>query len=175
MTSDSAAGHRAAIRRGTPDDATALAALRWQSRSDEERHLESLAAFEGRFVAWLRDALARGTWRVAVAQEEARLVGCMYLRRVDTVPVPGIADRCWGYVTHAFVAEPHRDRGIGRDLLDLVLREATAQGLQELHVWPSQGAISLYVRAGFRTPEAQRAAAPPDEPSYVLPLGDKLR
>lgn len=163
------------VRVGTVDDAGQLASLRWSSRSDEERHQESFADFEFRFVAWLRNALASRAWTVAVANEAVQLVGCMYLRQVDTVPVPGIAHRAWGYVTHAFVDERHRNRGTGRALLDVLVHDAVSRGLQELHVWPSQGAISLYVRAGFATPEMQRSADPPDEPSYVLALGGKLR
>ncbi len=163
------------VRRATAHDAARLAVLRWHSRSDDERRREALPDFERRFAGWIRDALTSGAWRIVVAHEEARIVGCMYLRRVDTVPVPGMLDRAWGYVTHAYVVESHRNRGTGRRLLGSLVDDAIAMGLVELHVWPSAGAISLYVRAGFRSPEAQRSGDEPDEPSYVLPLAGKLR
>lgn len=162
------------LRSGTAGDAAQLATLRWESRSDDERAREPAAAFEARFTAWLVDALASSEWRVAVAADGTRLVGCMYLRRVDTVPVPGLERRAWGYVTHAYVIASRRNRGIGHGLLAHLIAEASAMELVELHVWPSQGAISLYTRAGFRSPEVQRAGDAPDEPSYVLPLGGRL-
>lgn len=108
------------IRTAVASDAAELAALRWQSRSDEEKGQERFPAFERRFDAWLRGALASGA-------------------------------------------------------LDLLVRDAEGIGLVELHVWPSQRAIAFYVRAGFRSPEHQRAGDDPDEPSYVLPLEGTLR
>jgi len=161
---------QAAVRSGSAEDATRLARLRWQSRSETERNQEDYEHFEQRFVAWLELGLASGQWHVAVASERERLVGCMFLRLVDTVPVPGIARRSWGYVTHAFVVSELRRQGIGRQLLDRLVAQATELGLHELHVWPSRDAITLYTRRGFRSPEAQRNASPPDEPSYVLRL-----
>lgn len=159
-----------AIRRGRAQDAAELATLRWESRDESERARESFDAFAPRFSGWLQAALRSGDWHVAVARAGAQVVGCMFLRRVDTVPVPGIPERAWGYVTHAYVTPEWRNRGIGRAMLGQLIADAKALGLVELHTWPSQGAISLYTRAGFRSPETQRASAPPEEPSYVLPL-----
>jgi ribosomal protein S18 acetylase RimI-like enzyme len=158
------------IRRGHAQDAAELASLRWASRDESERAHEAFDTFAPRFVGWLQQALLSGDWHVAVACAGPRIVGCMFLRRVDTVPVPGIRERAWGYVTHAYVTPEWRNRGIGRAMLRQLIEDARALGLVELHTWPSQGAISLYTRAGFRSPEMQRASQPPDEPSYVLPL-----
>ena len=158
------------IRRGNAQDAAGLARLRWESRDESERAREPFDTFAPRFVGWLEQALLSHDWRVAVACAGAPLVGCMFLRRMDTVPVPGIRERAWGYVTHAYVTPEWRNRGIGRAMLARLIEDARALGLVELHTWPSQGAISLYRRAGFLSPEAQRASVPPDEPSYVLPL-----
>lgn len=144
--------------------------LRWASRTDAERKLEAFDSFNARFLAWLRTSLESGQWNVAVAESGSELVGCMYLRRVDTVPVPGADSRAWGYVTHAFVAESQRNRGIGRALLGLLIENARSLGLVELQVWPSRGAISLYTRVGFLSPELQRSGTSADEPSYVLSL-----
>ena len=140
------------------------------SRSEDERNLESFDAFQARFLTWVHDSLESRQWHIVVAESGATLVGCMYLRRVDTVPVPGVASRAWGYVTHAFVIEEFRNRGMGRELLCRLIEHATSVGLVELHVWPSRGAISLYARLGFLSPELQRSGESADEPSYVLPL-----
>ena len=160
----------AIVRMSNGSDARELAALRWQSRTDEERNHESFDLFVARFCQWYADALASECWFAAVAAVEETLVGCMYLRCVDTVPVPGVTWRAWGYVTHAFVIEGRRNSGIGQQLLALLIKRGQILGLKELQVWPSRSAVSLYVRAGFQSPEAQRSAMAPDEASYVLPL-----
>ena len=160
----------AIVRFASQLDTSSLAELRWLSRSMQEQDREALSAFAPRFGLWLSDALASGAWNVAVAQVAGGPVGCMYLRKVETVPVPGVDARAWGYVTAAFVKESHRNGGIGREMLAHLILRAREIHLTELHVWPSTRAVSLYVRAGFLSPEQQRASGDPDEPSYVLPL-----
>lgn len=159
-------------RFAVPADATQLARLRWISREADEQAREDLEEFARRFSPWVVNALASDTWHVSVAQmKESGLVGCMYLQCIGTVPVPGILNRRWGYVTHAFVDTPYRNLGLGRAMLELLIARARKLELLELHVWPSNPAVSLYARAGFLSPEKLRALPDPDEPSYVLRLG----
>ncbi len=158
------------VRLATREDATELALLRWESRSDAERGLEDQARFLGRFHDWYQRTHGSPGWCTAVAQTHAGVCGCMYLQVVPTVPVPGMEARAWGYITHAFVRDRQRRAGLGTAMLALLVAQGRLAGLTELHVWPSHDAISLYVRAGFMSPEAQRAFDPDEEPSYVLPL-----
>lgn len=159
------------IRLAVPADAGDLARLRWSSRDTAERQREPLDDFVPRFGAWFVDALTSGAWHVAVAPAPgAGVLGCMYLQSVAAVPLPGVALRRWGYLTHAFVDAAHRNRGLGGAMLALLIDKARQLRLEELHVWPSVPAVALYTRAGFRSPEQQRAQPDPDEPSYVLPL-----
>jgi GNAT superfamily N-acetyltransferase len=160
---------RATIRFARESDASALAELRWASRSLPEQASESMESFAQRFVHWFCHALRSEGWHVAVAQKSVgQLMGCMYLRVVETVPVPGVSGRAWGYVTHAFVEEQARGAGVGTALLAELVNRSVTLRLHELHVWPSAAAVSLYARAGFRSPEAQRALG--EEPSHVLAL-----
>lgn len=93
-------------------DAMQLAELRWLSRSVKEQELEDIDAFTLRFSTWFASALTSKSWHVAVSEEQrSMLSGCMFLRKVETVPVPGLKSRAWGYVTHAFVREPSRNQG----------------------------------------------------------------
>ena len=52
-------------------------------------------------------------------------------------------------VTNLFVAVDLIGRGIGRTLLDHLVRLAEADGAQRLHVASSRNAVSFYERAGF--------------------------
>jgi GNAT superfamily N-acetyltransferase len=159
------------VRLALPSDAAELAELRWLSRESHEQAAEQLGVFTPRFSAWLVEALNSTAWQAAVApRDTGSLVGCMFLQRVATVPVPGVASRYWGYVTHAFVRAGHRNRGLGAHMLELLIHRARELQLHELHVWPSTAATTLYARAGFLSPERQRSLVPPEEASYVLPL-----
>ncbi len=161
------------VRFARPTDDRELARLRWWSRSQDEQQSESLDRFTQRFVSWSRAPATVAHWHVAVAQGPAAgLIGCMYLQTVETVPVPGAMVRAWGYVTHAFVTEDARGQGVGGELLALLTLRARELKLMELEVWPSNRAVSLYVRAGFVSPEALRAGRDPEEASYVLPLAE---
>ena len=153
-----------------PSDSAQLAELRWLSRESHEQQAETLPEFSSRFSAWLDTALSSGSWYAAVASSNTQILGCMFLQRVSTVPVPGVPSRHWGYITHAFVRTTHRNQGLGMGMLKLLIAKARELQLHELHVWPSVAAVSLYIRAGFLSPEQLRATVPPDESSYVLPL-----
>ena len=52
-------------------------------------------------------------------------------------------------VTNLFVAVDLIGRGIGRRLLDHLVRLAEAEGAQRLHAASSRNAVSFYERAGF--------------------------
>jgi len=165
---------KAMPRFAVPSDATQLARLRWLSRDANELVPYSIDEFSRRFAPWLVDALASGNWHAVVAPvSESSVVGCMYLQCINTVPVPGNLNRRWGYVTHAFVESAYRNRGLGREMLDLLIARARSLDLHELHVWPSVPAVTLYTRAGFLSPERLRAQPDPNESSYVLPLGPR--
>jgi GNAT superfamily N-acetyltransferase len=161
----------ASVRRAGPEDTAGLARLRWQSRSQAERSREAEADFVVRFEVWAAAAIASQDWVVFVAETPERdIVGCMYVRRVESVPVPGSLRRAWGWVTNAFVQPMHRSQGIGSALLASLINAARELGLHELHVWPSTEAVTLYRRAGFLTPQQQVATGVQEVPAYLLPL-----
>ena len=160
------------VRLAIPSDATELASLRWLSRSSDERVRQSQENFEREFEQWFARALASGRWCIAVAAAGGgALAGCIYLQVVEKVPVPGDAQRAWGYVTNSFVREGERRAGTGSLMLEFLIASARKLNLELLIVWPSSEAVSFYERAGFLAPEAQRTALPDEEPTFVLHLG----
>jgi ribosomal protein S18 acetylase RimI-like enzyme len=163
----------ASVRLAVLTDAAALAELRWLSRETSERAKEAVAAFEPTFRQWFQRALSSNTWRVAVAKgETSSLVGCMYLNRVEKVPVPGQTERSWGYITNAYVRDGSRGNGTGKALLGLLVAVAREWRLEFVVVWPSTEAVSFYKRAGFMSAEEQLTANPSDEPVLLLHLSD---
>jgi GNAT superfamily N-acetyltransferase len=156
------------VRRAELRDARELARLRWESRPDDQPD-QDLHDFSREFEHWLAGALA-SDWMAAVADEgSGALVGCVFLRSVSKVPNPGARDRVWGYVTNSYVTPTHRGRGVGGRLLQVVIAAARERGHEFLIVWPSEDALSLYGRAGFRE-VADVHGGPDDYPPLELVL-----
>jgi len=105
-----------------------------------------------------------GRKEVFVVEDAGRIVATGGLGWFDDPDVPRgeqaavyepAADR---RVSNLFVAVDLIGRGIGRQLLDHLVRLAEAEGARRLHVGSSRNAVSFYERAGFRI-----APEPPSE------------
>src|SRR5262249_55052471 len=77
------------VRRATPEDAEALAMLRFEFRSSVEPATESRAEFLARCVVWMRSRLRDdGPWHCWVAEGAAGILGHAWLELVEKVPNP---------------------------------------------------------------------------------------
>ena len=162
-------GNEIVIREAIPLDVEELARLRWDSRF-EDQSAHSRTEFLRDCEAWLREALASGSWVMAVAEcRPNSLCGCMFLQCVAKVPAPGAKKRAWGYVTNAFVDSPQRGQGVGQKLLHRLIEVAQGRRLEFLIVWPSEPAVAFYWRAGFQ-PVSKVHVGPDDEPPLELML-----
>lgn len=54
-----------------------------------------------------------------------------------------------GKIGRMAVLRAHRSRGLGRQLLDCIIRHARRQGMARLYLHAQQDAIGFYQRAGF--------------------------
>jgi GNAT superfamily N-acetyltransferase len=106
-----------------------------------------------------------GRKEVLVADDAGRIVATGGLAWFDDPGLPR-AEQAATYedaverrVSNLFVAVDLIGRGIGRHLLDHLVRMAAAQGARRLHVASSRNAVSFYERAGF--------AVNPDPPTDI--------
>jgi GNAT superfamily N-acetyltransferase len=125
------------IRRGTAEDAPALARLRWQWRADERNEAPGdvdRATFVDFFAGWV----------------DGRLAGMAWLMLTDRVPSVTNLDRRFGDVQSVYVVPDLRNLGIGAALMDAVRAEARARELEFVTVHSSERAVPMYERSGFR-------------------------
>jgi GNAT superfamily N-acetyltransferase len=148
------------IRRAKDADVAALARLRrewtheWSGTADD-------AGFGERFAAWFaQEAARRVTW---LAEADGQAVGMVNLTVFERMPQPGRPPSRWGYLANAFVLVAYRDRGIGGLLLDALLSYADGHGFARVVLNPSERAIPLYQRAGFRPASALQVRTPEHE------------
>jgi GNAT superfamily N-acetyltransferase len=154
---DAAAGDEPArlmevtVRRGTAQDAPALARLRWRWRTDERGKAPTgvdRATFVEFLATWIVDHLS--THLPFVAEVGGRLVGMAWLMLTDRVPSVTNLDRRFGDVQSVYVVPELRNGGVGAALMAAVLAEARARELEFVTVHSSQRAVPMYERAGFR-------------------------
>lgn len=138
----------ATVRRAGIEDGAALARLRWLWRT-VERAENGLSApeFETAFRAWWRSHQDSHT--AYIAECDGDVVGMAWLAVFERIPQPRDIGRLAGNVQSVFVIDEHRNRGIGRALVDAVIAEARGRHVGYLIVHPSQRAYPLYQRLGF--------------------------
>lgn len=140
----------AAIRRAAPEDAAALAALRWEFRSAIGKVNEAGDAFVARCGEWMRARLGRGgAWRAWVAEAGGEIVGTVWVQLVEKMPNPVDEAEVHGYLTNLFVRDSLRGGGTGGRLLAAALEECAAAGVHTVFLWPTQRSRPLYRRFGF--------------------------
>ncbi|WP_125264448.1 GNAT family N-acetyltransferase [Streptomyces alboflavus] len=141
------------VRKAQAADAVALAHLRWRFKQEDEpgpRGEEE--PFIRECTEWMRVRLA-GPWTAWVAEADNEVHGHVFLNHVEKVPEPGTTADTLGYVTNFYVCPEYRGRGLGKALLEEVVRHGQQNRLDTLIVWPSERSASLYRRVGFTAPE----------------------
>ena len=138
-------------------DVDALARLRaaWRQQDVSE---EYVATFRDWF---LREQPSRWWW-IAVDDDA---IGMVNLKIFDRMPAPDRPVSRWGYIANLFVIPSRRGGGVGSSLVAAVVDRARAEGLVRLVLSPSELAVPLYRRHGFR----------PATDLLLLPLGDDPR
>jgi GNAT superfamily N-acetyltransferase len=136
-------------RRGTAEDAPALARLRWRWRSENrDEPAGDRATFLDFFCAWTIDHLA--THLPFVAEVDGRLSGMAWLNLGERVPSPTRLDRRMGDVQSVYVVPELRNSGVGALLIGAILDEARIRELELVTVHSADRAVPFYLRCGFK-------------------------
>ncbi|WP_239152108.1 GNAT family N-acetyltransferase [Virgisporangium aurantiacum] len=137
------------VRRGSAEDAPALARMRWRWRVEERGQTPDVdrESFVDFFTHWVLDHLA--THRPFVVEVDGALAGMAWLMLADRVPAPGLMYRRFADVQSVYVLPEHRNSGAGAKLMEAVLREARDRELEFVTVHSSERAVTMYQRAGF--------------------------
>jgi len=133
------------IRTAGNDDIAELARLRtaWREEPLTSQFLDA-------FRSWFEREQNSRWWWLAEA-EAGTAVGMVNLKLFDRMPNPGKAPSRWGYLANLYVEPAHRRGGTGGLLVEAVVAKAQAEGLARLVLAPSEQAMQLYARFGFRT------------------------
>ncbi len=136
------------IRPASPDDADALAELRWEFRAPRGEPTESNEAFRARCGGWMREELASGRWRAWIAVDGTRAVGQAWMYFLPKIPNPMAERERHAYISNVYVT-PGARGGIGSKLLNAALEAAKAENVDSVVLWPTDRSRTLYMRHGF--------------------------
>lgn len=137
------------VRRGTPRDAPAVAAVMRASiralarGSYRPRQIARWSSLPPLYHAW---AMTAGGETYFLAERAGRLVGYAALRG--------------GEVTAVFVLPSAAGGGVGRLLVARVERTARRRGVRALEALAATGAVGFYARCGYRPAGAARVPLP---------------
>ena len=137
------------IRLATVADAPTLAAMRYDFRSSLQPATEDRGAFTARVEAWMRERLVSPDWRAWVAVDGERILGNIWLHRMEKMPNPVGEAAAVGYITNTFVLPELQSGGIGTALLRAVVEFSEREGYHTLILWPAPRSRAFYMRQGF--------------------------
>lgn len=135
------------VRALRPGEERVVAELRWRWLG-ENREVPTVP--HGEYLDFFVDWIARHPdHHCTVADRDGTLIGMAWLAVLGRVPSPTRLERASGDLQSVYVVPEERGSGVGARLLDAVLAGADALELGHMTVHSSDGAVSLYERAGF--------------------------
>lgn len=101
--------------------------------------------FEDAYRTWQ----ANNPRTIFVADLDGTLIGMLNLMVFERMPKPGKKSSCWVYLGNAFVAEYHRNRGVGGQLLEAAIQFSENIKAARIVLSPSAESHTFYARHGF--------------------------
>lgn len=108
----------------------------------------AVRALKTELSAWLTE---RENVFGAVAFVDSDLVGMAWLVLVPRAPNVDDLHRWSGDLQSVYVKTAHRDKGLGHELVSVLVGEAKAKGVRELTVSANDAARTFYQDLGFTT------------------------
>ena len=138
---------RITVRKGSADDAAALAGFRFAAEAEDGAGVDA-ADFAADFAAWIGSH--GDTHQPFLAEVDGAAAGMAWLAVFERVPTIDAPHRLFGDLQSVYVLPGSRGAGIGAALVAAALEEARRRGVEHVTVHSSTRAVALYERAGFR-------------------------
>lgn len=102
-------------------------------------------------VRYYRKHLTDGTHTACFARdtETGKTLGCGGICYYDEMPSPDNPAGSCGYLMNIYVTPEHRSAGVGREIVEYLLRDAAGRKTGKVFLETSDAGRSLYERAGF--------------------------
>lgn len=133
------------IRQANAGDTPSLARMRsaWAAEQTEESADDP--SFEEEYRTWQE----KNPRTMFVAELAGTLIGMLNLMVFERMPKPGKKRTCWIYLGNAYVAEEHRNCGVGGQLMEAAIQFAENIQAARIVLSPSKESQTFYARHGF--------------------------
>lgn len=140
------------IRDAATDDARAIAALRSTWADERGEPAESIDTYAPALSEWLESHTGRVVGKVA-QREDGVVVAMGWLAIIDRLPMPGQHDRRSGDIQSVYVLPEQRKSGLGRVIIDALVDEGRARGLNRIVLHSTDTGADFYRRIGWQNSE----------------------
>ena len=113
-------------------------------------HLPEDYAFSEEFLEASREYFREGDQTTVLALEEGRLAGCATLCYIDLMPTFSHPSGRRGHLMNVYTAPAFRRRGVGKQMVSLLIDEARGRGITEISLDATEAGRPLYRALGFR-------------------------
>lgn len=139
------------IRRATVEDVDTLIRLRDELFAPNYSSREPIEEMNTFSRVWFLEKIPSDAFVSFLAEVDGVAVGCIGLSFYTLSPKPGNLCEPMGYISSMYVREQYRSQGIGRRLLESVLKYCEDNGINNiaLHAGSEDGK-PLYETCGFR-------------------------
>lgn len=137
------------VRIARDDELAGTVRLRWLWATEVGDDPGDEDEFVARAAAWVRDHRATHVPHIAV-DAEGEIVGMAWLALTPRVATTRSLDRWSGDLQSCYVLPEWRGRGIGGELVRVVLETAAERGAEHVTVHASPESARMYARHGFR-------------------------
>lgn len=139
------------LRQAGPADALLISEHRDAMFADSGIDAATIRQASGMYRDWLAGALATDAYLGWLAEEQDAVVGSIGLWLMPWPHHPKHpTTNVRGYVTNMWVDRAHRRRGVGRQLVEAAVAEATARGVTYMALHATDEGRALYESMGWQ-------------------------
>ena len=137
------------LRPASPADAERIQAQRDAMFTDMGSDVARVRAASAASLEWLRGGLTDGTYSGVLLETGGDVVAGAGVIWQHLPPSPRSLAPVRGYILNVYVVPPHRGQGVARQLVQALLAECAARGVEQVSLHASDAGKRTYETLGF--------------------------
>ncbi len=137
------------LRSATAQDAETIQAQRDAMFTEMGSDVARVQASSAPSLAWLRAALEDGTYGGLLIERGGRVVAGAGVSWQILAPGPRTLTPLRAYIQNVYVAPEERAQGLARQLMQVLLAECRARGVEQVSLHASDAGRPTYEKLGF--------------------------